>query len=106
MINHVALVGRVGQDPEVAHFDSGAVKAKFSLAVNRTKEITDWFDVEVWGRQVDFVTQWVKKGSAVTIQGRLDIQSWQDQQGVKREKAVINATNVGFAPTRATTMNA
>jgi single-strand DNA-binding protein len=50
MPNVVVLVGRVGQDPEIKYFESGSVKAKLSVAVNRTfskeNQITDWFSIE------------------------------------------------------------
>ena len=65
MTNSVILLGRVGQDPELKYFESGSVKAKFSLAVNRnfSKEnpITDWFNIEVWARKAEFVGQRSRK---------------------------------------------
>jgi hypothetical protein len=52
MLNSLILVGRLGQDPELKYFDSGSVKATFSVAVDRPskEKTTDWFNVEVWGK--------------------------------------------------------
>jgi len=97
-MNNVFLVGRVGQDPEMKFFDSGSQKARFTMAVNRSKEITDWFDVEAWGTMADWVGQWVRKGSPYIVQGRLEIQYWTDQSGQRREQAVIVANRINFCP--------
>lgn len=101
MINSVTLVGRLGQDPEIKYFESGSVKAKFSLAVDRNfsreNKITDWFNVEVWGRQAEFVGEWVKKGSLVIVSGQMEVNHYTDQAGNPREWLTIKATDVRFA---------
>ncbi|MBX2861034.1 MAG: single-stranded DNA-binding protein [Vampirovibrio sp.] len=101
MANSVVLLGRVGQDPELKYFESGSVKAGFSVAVDRNfskqNRITDWFRVEVWGRQAEFVGEWVKKGSLLSVTGQLEINRWTDQAGNQRENPLIKATDVRFA---------
>lgn len=98
MVNSVVLIGRLGQDPEIKYFESGSVKAKFSIAVDRnfSKENreTDWFNIEVWGRQAEFVGEWVKKGQLVAITGQVEVQRWNDQAGNLREFSVIRATDI------------
>ena len=99
-MNTVTIVGRLGQDPEIKYFDSGSVKARFSVAVNRTfsKEnpVTDWFNIEVWGRQAEFVGEWVKKGSLVSVQGSIDLSRWTDQAGNEREFPLVKANDIRF----------
>ena len=102
MTNSVTIVGRLGQDPEIKYFESGSVKARFSLAVDKagaSKEnrMTDWFNIEVWGRQAEFVGEWVKKGTLVTVVGQLEVSRYNDQAGNPREWLLIRANDVRFA---------
>jgi single-strand DNA-binding protein len=65
-MNTATVIGRAGQDAEIRYFESGKVKASFSLAVKRwdskTKEnVTDWFNIEVWDKQAEFAGDFVKK---------------------------------------------
>lgn len=96
MVNSVVIVGRAGRDPEMRYFESGRVKTTFSVAVNRpTKDKeTDWFDIEIWGRQAEIAGEYVRKGSLVGIEGRLDFNKWTDDQGVKQVKPVIRGNNL------------
>ena len=96
MVNSVTLVGRAGRDPEMRYFESGRVKTTFSVAVNRpTKEKeTDWFDIELWGRQAEIAGEYVRKGTLIGIEGRLDFNRWTDSAGVKHVKPVVNAQNL------------
>ena len=66
-MNTAVLVGRVGRDAEIKYFESGKVKANFSIAVNRwdpkTKsEVADWFNIDVWDKLAEFAGEYVKKG--------------------------------------------
>lgn len=103
MVNAVMLVGRVGKDPEMRYFESGRVKTTFSVAVNRpTKEReTDWFDIELWGRQAEFAGEYVRKGRLVGVEGRLDFSSWTDDGGVKHSRPFVNASNVRLLDSKA-----
>ena len=80
-LNTVILVGRAGQHPEIKYFESGKTLASFSLAVDRPKSSpeaevqTDWFKIELWGRQAEVAYEYVKKGSLVGIRGRLQFRS-------------------------------
>lgn len=91
-LNVVHLVGRAGVDPEVKYFESGTVLCKFPLAVDRrTKkdDKPDWFELEMWGRTAEVASEYVRKGKQIGIQGRLKIDTWQDQNGNKRSRPVI-----------------
>jgi single-strand DNA-binding protein len=98
VVNSVVLVGRTGQDPEIKYFDSGSVKARFSIAVDRNfskeNKETDWFNVEVWGRQAEFVGEWVKKGQLLAVTGQLEVQRWTDQAGNPKEYPIIKASDI------------
>ncbi|MBK9142289.1 MAG: single-stranded DNA-binding protein [Candidatus Melainabacteria bacterium] len=96
MVNSVVIVGRAGRDPEMRYFESGRVKTTFSLAVNRpTKEKeTDWFDIEIWGRQAEIAGEYVRKGSLIGVEGRLDFNRWTDDQGAKHVRPVIQGINL------------
>ena len=94
MINKINIAGRVGGDPEVAYFEGDKVVAKFSVAVNRTKEETNWFNIEVWGKSAEIAKEYVRKGSLVGITGRLGFSEWEDKTtGEPKRKHVITADN-------------
>lgn len=104
-LNSVVIVGRAGQDPEIKYFESGSVKASFSLAVNRfggSKENreTDWFNIEVWGRTAEVVGEYLKKGREAAISGRLNVRKWTDDAGNEREYLSVVANDVKFIGSR------
>lgn len=94
-MNTVILTGRAGRDPELRYFESGSAVAHFSLAVDRNTagaEEPDWFDVEVWGKSAQTTADFVRKGSRVGLEGRLQQQKWTDRAtGEKRSKVVVSA---------------
>ena len=94
MLNSLTLVGRVGRDPEVKHFESGSVVAKFTLAVDRRSkgEEPDWFNIEIWGKAAEVAGNYVRKGGMVGITGSLQIERWQDKgTSADRSKPVVKA---------------
>ena len=98
-MNSVVLVGRTGRDAEVRYFESGKVKASFSVAVNRwdsksKSEVTDWFNVDVWDKQAEFAGEYVKKGRQVCIDGRLVSNKWTSADGEARERFIIRANSM------------
>ena len=99
-MNTVVLVGRVGRDAEIRYFESGKVKANFSVAVNRwdakTKsEVADWFNIDVWDKQAEFAGEYVKKGILVAVDGRIDVNKWADKAtGDDRENFLVVANNI------------
>ena len=91
--NQVTLLGRMTDNADIRLTTSGKEVAKFTLAVDKFKEGANFFDVEVWGLQVDFIRKYTGKGHQLLISGYLDHQSW-EKDGQKRNKVVIIATNV------------
>ena len=92
-MNSVTLIGRVGGDPDVKYFESGTVKAKFTLAVNRRSkkdEQPDWFNVEAWGKTAEVIANYVTKGKQLAIKGSLKFDRWDDRTtGKARSMPVI-----------------
>ncbi len=91
-INVVHLVGRVGTDPEMRYFDSGSVKCRLTLAVDRRKKDSgpDWFNLELWGKTAEIANSYVRKGKQIAVRGSLKLDSWNDRStGVLRSSPVI-----------------
>ena len=92
-INVVTLVGRVGNDPDMKYFESGSVKCRLTLAVNRktrNSDEPDWFELELWGKTAEIAGTYVRKGKQIGVKGSLKFDSWNDRNtGVKRSKPVI-----------------
>ena len=93
MINKVTLLGRVGKDPEVRHFENDGAVCNFSLATNRSYknkngekvEETEWHNLVIWSRGLVTVAEkYIKKGTLLYVEGRLATRSWDDQSGAKK----------------------
>ncbi len=96
--NNVQLIGRLGKEPEVRTFESGTKMASFSLATNdvyynnKGEKVEDvqWHNVVAWGKKVDVIENYLKKGSEVAIQGKLTSRSYETKEGEKRYVTEIN----------------
>jgi len=100
--NKVLLMGNLTRDPELRYTSSGAAVASFGLAVNRKfKQGEEWkdeacfVDITVWAKQGENCAQYLKKGSLVFLEGRLNYQAW-EKDGQKRSKLEVVANNVQF----------
>lgn len=102
-INTVLLGGHLTRDPEVKRIGDQAV-ANFGIAINhRTKgpngepkETVAFVDLEAWGRTAELVGQYLTKGSACVVEGRLKYDAWQDSEGKNRSKLKVVAEKVQF----------
>lgn len=101
-MNHIVLIGRLTRDPELRYAPSGKAVANFTLAVDRgrknasgNKEV-DFIDVVVWDKQAENVHQYLKKGKLCAVEGRLQIRSYEAQDGTKRKAAEVVASSVQF----------
>ena len=89
--NSVQLIGRLGKEPEIRTFESGKKMATFSLATNEIYynnkgdkvEDTQWHNIVVWGKKIDIVEKYLKKGSEIAMEGKLINRSY-EAQGVKK----------------------
>lgn len=102
--NQVILLGNLTRDVELRHTPSNQAVANIGLAMNRQyqtrdgerREETTFVDCEAWGRQAEVMAQYLSKGRPVFIQGRLKLDTWQDQQGQNRSKLKVVVENFQF----------
>jgi len=106
-LNKVFLIGRLTQDPEVKTTASGQMVCSFGLATNRNwvdretnekKEKAEFHNIILWRRLAEIASQYLKKGSLVLIEGRIQTRSWQDASGNKRYRTEIIAENIQMGP--------
>jgi single-strand DNA-binding protein len=99
-VNKVILVGNLGADPEVRYLPSGDAVANIRLATTdrykdkasgEFKEVTEWHRVSFFGRLAEIVSEYLKKGSSVYIEGRIRTRKWQAQDGTDRYSTEIVA---------------
>ena len=98
-VNKVILVGRLGRDPETRYTGGGQAVANFSVATDETykdrtgerQKRTEWHKIVVWGKQTEIAQQYLKKGSLIFIEGRIQSREWQDKEGQKRTSFEIVA---------------
>lgn len=102
MLNRIILIGRLTRDPELRYVPSGQPVASFTLAVDRSfvnqqgERATDFIDIVAWRRLAEQVTQHLAKGRLVAVEGRLQIRSYETQDGQKRKVAEVVADAVRF----------
>ena len=96
-INKVILIGNLGQDPELRYTSSGVAVASFSMATGESwkdqdgnvQEKTQWHKLVAWRKLAEIVGEYLKKGSKVYIEGRIQYRSYDDKNGVKRDVTEI-----------------
>ncbi len=102
-LNKVMIIGRLTRDVELKYTPKGTAVTELSVATSRKtkqegeepREITTFVDVTVWGRQAEVVSQYRSKGSEIFIEGRLEIESWEDKTtGAKRTKLKVVCENL------------
>lgn len=99
------VYGNLTRDPELRNLPSGVQVGTFSIATNRVykdkdgnkQEQTDYHNIVVFGRQAELVAQYLNKGSAAFVEGRMQTRSW-EQDGVKKYRTEIVADRVQFGP--------
>jgi single-strand DNA-binding protein len=102
--NKVILMGNLTRDIELRHTQGGMAIAKFGLAVNRRatsqsgeqRETTCFVDLTAFGKIAELLNQYVKKGSPLFVDGRLEYSTWESQEGGKRSKLEVIVENFQF----------
>lgn len=102
--NKVLLMGNLTRDPELRYIPSGQPVCSFTIAVNRVynsqagekKEEVSFIRVVVWARMAENCNEYLKKGSPVFVEGRLQSRSWEDKDGGKRSTLEVVAQSVQF----------
>jgi single-strand DNA-binding protein len=103
--NRIVLIGNLTRDPEHKQLASGQAVCRLSIATNRqfknrqtgsnVQEVC-YIDIDVWGAQAESCRQYLQKGRSVLVEGRLKLDSWQDQAGAQRSKHSVVADRVVF----------
>ncbi|NLE67465.1 MAG: single-stranded DNA-binding protein [Lentisphaerae bacterium] len=107
-LNKVILMGNLTKDPELRKLPSGTAVCDLRLAVNedytnrdgQKVEKTLFVDVATWERQAENCEKYLKKGSPVLVEGKLELDEWQTEQGEKRSRMRVRAINVQFLSRR------
>ena len=106
-LNKVMLIGNLTRDPELRYTPKGTAVAELGMAINRVwsndqgqrQEDTTFVDVTLWGRQAELAQQYLGKGRPVYIEGRLQMDTWEDKNtGQKRSKLKVVGENMQFLP--------
>lgn len=108
-VNKVILIGNLGNDPDVRYTASGAAVANISLATAESwrdkesgeqQERTEWHRVVFFGRLAEIVAEYLKKGSQIYVEGRLQTRKWQDKEGKDRYSTEIVANEMQMLGSR------
>jgi len=101
-VNKVILIGNITRDPEIKYIPKGTAVTDLGLAVNRRysiegggrREETVFIEITFWGRQAEVASEFLKRGSTVYVEGRLQMDTWEDKQtGQKRSRLRVVAEN-------------
>ncbi|HZU76937.1 MAG TPA: single-stranded DNA-binding protein [Dehalococcoidia bacterium] len=103
-LNKVMIIGNLGKDPEMRFTANGSAVTNFSVAVSRQyqgadgerREETEWFNVVAWNKLAEQCNQFLQKGRRVYVEGRLQTRSWDGQDGQKRYRTEVVASEVQF----------
>lgn len=110
-LNRAQLIGRLGKDPEMKTLPSGIQVASFSLATSNVykdkqgqkQESTEWHNLVIFGKAAETITRYVRKGSLLYVDGRIQTRSWDGQDGKKNYRTEIIIENFQFGPKSANT---
>ncbi len=103
-VNKVLLIGRLGNNPEIRHTNTGSAVANFNIATSENwndkngqkQERTEWHRIVVWGKLAELCEKYLSKGRQCYVEGRLQTRSWDDKDGNKRYTTEVVATTIQF----------
>jgi single-strand DNA-binding protein len=101
-VNRVIVLGNLGRDAELRYTPAGTAIATMSLATTekwndkggQAQERTEWHHIDLWGRQAETLTEYLKKGKQVYVEGKLQTDEWTDKEGKKRQTTKIRADRI------------
>ena len=104
--NRAIIIGNLTRDPELRSLPSGVQVASLSLATNRVwkdkngakQESVDYHNVVVFGRQAETTAQYLRKGSSLLVEGRMQTRSWEGTDGKKNYRTEVVADRIQFGP--------
>jgi len=97
MLNKVMLIGNIGKDVEGKALNTGTYIANTSLATTSTykgEKQTEWHNLVFFGKTAEIASQYVRKGSKIYVEGRIQTRSWDDKEGVKQYRTEVIANNL------------
>ncbi|RLE07756.1 single-stranded DNA-binding protein [Candidatus Aerophobetes bacterium] len=101
-LNYIVLIGNLARDPELRYTPDGTPVVSFTIAVNRPfvnqkgEREADFIPIVVWRNRAERCSEYLMKGSQVAVEGRLQIRSYEDKDGIKRKRAEVIAWRVEF----------
>ena len=99
-MNYIAVKGRLTKDPEIRRTTTGKAVCSFSVACDRDKEHTDFFECVAWEQVAENIAKFFSKGRAIIIQGKLTTRDWTDKEGRKRKATEILVREFDFADSK------
>ena len=103
-INKVELLGRVGTDPEMKYTPNGTAVTQLRLATERRRQDgeteADWHNVVIWSKTAEAVNEYIGKGDRIYVAGRLAQNTWEGDDGQRRYRTEIHASEVVFLDSR------
>ena len=107
-LNKVLLMGNITREPELRYTPAGVAVVEFGVAMNRQWKTPDgeqrketcFVDVNMWGRRGEVISEYFHKGDPIFIEGRLQLDQWEDREGQKRSKLRVVAENFEFVAQR------
>lgn len=102
MLNSVVLIGRLTRDPELRYTGNGNAVANFTIAVDRPysnasgEKETDFIPIVTWNKTAENCANYLEKGRLVAVEGRIQINSWEDDNGERRSRPEVIADTVTF----------
>lgn len=101
MLNHVTLLGRLAQDPELRTTTNGTSVTSFDLAVNNPLQggeaPPDYIPVVCWSKTAEFANNYLGKGRQIVVEGRITTRKWTDSEGKNRKAVEVTASRLYFA---------
>lgn len=105
-LNKAFILGNLTRDPEIRQTPNGQAVCSFSVATNRVytdntgqkQKQAEFHNIVAWGRQAEIINQYLKKGSLILVEGRLQTRNWTDQQNTKHWKTEIIAERIQLGP--------
>ena len=105
-LNKAFILGRVTQDPQAKNLPSGMLVANFGIATNRVfydknrekQKQTEFHNIVAFGKPAEIIQQYLKRGSLVLIEGRIQTRNWEDKDGIKKYRTEIIVENLQLGP--------
>ena len=99
-MNFIAVKGRLTRDPEIRRTNTGKAVCSFSIACDRDREHTDFFECVAWENTAENIAKFFGKGRAIIVMGRLQTRDWTDKDGRKRKAVEILVREFDFADSK------